>query len=311
MPADYFNYLPENRRCAAWGCTATALGRTRIPAGSAYPPQRHPDAHHFTWESGRILECFQVVYISSGCGTFESARTLGPQPVAAGSVLVLFPGVWHRYAPDPEVGWVEQWLEYRSPAFDAAVASDELRPDQPIREASADLVRLFNQAHAWAEGGGALARQTLISALGLQLLALLLADPAANQADPDAALVQRAMLHILENCHRPLNLQQLTAELQVGATRFRALFQTHAHTSPKSYHLRIRLERARELLLNTNKPLKEIAALLGFHSGFHFSNQFRAAHGESPRAWRERQRRATLNGLGTAKERQTRPCRHH
>ena len=293
MPADYFHYLPENPLCASWGCTATALGRTHIRPGSAYPPQRHPDAHHFTWESGRILESFQVVYISSGQGTFESARTPGPQPVKAGSLLVLFPGVWHRYAPDPAVGWVEQWLEYRSPAFDAAVANGSLRSEQPIRTASADLVRLFDQAHSWAEGGAALSRQTLISALGLQLLALLLADPAANNADPDAALVQRAMLHILENCHQPLNMQQLARELQVGATRFRALFQAHAQTSPKNYHLRIRLERARELLLNTNKPFKEIAAILGYHSGFHFSNQFRAAQGESPRAWRQRHTRNT------------------
>ena len=291
MPAGYFHYLPENPLCTSWGCTATALGRTRIPAGSAYPPLRHPDAHHFTWESGRILESFQVVYISSGRGTFESARTPGPQPVKAGSLLVLFPGVWHRYAPDPATGWVEQWLEYRSPAFEASVANDTLRPEQPIRTASADLVRLFGQAHSWAEGGAALSRQTLISALGMQLLALLLADPAANYADPAAALVQRAMLHILENCHQPLNIQHLARELKVGATRFRALFQAHAHTSPKSYHLRIRLERARELLLNTHKPLKEIAAILGFHSGFHFSNQFRAAHGESPRAWRQRHTR--------------------
>ena len=156
MPADYFHYLPENPLCASWGCTATALGRTRIQPGSAYPPQRHPDAHHFTWESGRILESFQVVYISSGQGTFESARTPGPQPVKGGSLLVLFPGVWHRYAPDPAVGWVEQWLEYRSPAFDAAVANDSLRPEQPIRTASADLVRLFDQSHSWAEGGAAL-----------------------------------------------------------------------------------------------------------------------------------------------------------
>jgi AraC-like DNA-binding protein len=284
---NYFHYLPENRLCASWGCTVTALGCTRILPGSAYPPQRHPDDHHFTWESGRWIDAFQIVQITRGRGMLESAGTEGPQRVGAGGLFLLFPGVWHRYAPDADTGWTEHWVECRGHAFDDARASSALDPHHPLRPATAEVADVFRRLHAWA-ARDALAHQNVISTLGLQLLALLVGEGSPGSGSRDAALVQRAMAHILEHCHQPLQMSQVARDLNVGYTRFRELFQVHAHTSPKQYHLRLRMNRARDLLLNTEKSLKEIAALLGFHSAFHFSHQFRAAHGMAPRDWRKR-----------------------
>ncbi len=285
MIRNYFSYLPENRICAAWGCTVTALGRTCIQAGSSYPPQQHPDDRHFIWERGRIIDAFQIVQITHGRGIFESARTQGPQTIKAGSLFLLFPSVWHRYAPDSGAGWTEHWVECRGHAFDNALAAGSLSPDHPIQAANRDLAHVFNEIHAWS-ARDALANQGVISTLGLQLLALLLHENTPDNTNQEAALIQRAMMFMLERCHEPLNMPQLARELNVGYTRFRELFKAHAHTSPKQYHLRIRLNRARDLLRNTDKPLKEIAQLLGFHSAFHFSCQFRAAQCLSPRAWR-------------------------
>jgi AraC-like DNA-binding protein len=84
-----------------------------------------------------------------------------------------------------------------------------------------------------------------------------------------------------------MNMPQIARDLQLGYTQFRELFQEHAQTSPKQYQLKIRMERARELLRNTELPLKEIALRLGFHTAFHFSHQFRAHHQLSPSAWRK------------------------
>jgi AraC-like DNA-binding protein len=293
---NYFAYLPENRLCAAWGCTVTALGHTRIRAGSSYPPRRHPDDHHFTWESGRIIDAFQIVQITRGRGSFESARTQGPQLIQAGNLFLLFPSVWHRYAPDRGTGWTEHWVECRGHAFDAALATGVLNPGHPIQPANQDLAHVFNEIHAWAKRDP-LANQGVISTLGLQLLALLLREATPDHTSQEEMLVQRAMMLMLERCHEPLNLPHLARELNLGYTRFREMFKAHAHTSPKQYHLRIRLNRARDLLRNTDKPLKEIAHLLGFHSAFHFSSQFRTSQGLSPRAWRQHARATRPAGV--------------
>lgn len=292
MDQNYFTYLPENWRCAAWGCTVTALGRTRIPAGSKYPPQRHPEDHHFTWENGRIIDAFQIVQITRGQGTFESARTREPQRIRSGSLFLLFPAVRHRYTPDPRVGWTEHWVECRGHAFETALAIGAITPDRPIMPANRDLTHVFNEIHSWAMRDP-LANQAIISALGLQLLALLVREADPNNSNQEAALIQRAMMLMLERAHEPLNMPRLASELNIGYTRFRELFKIHTHTSPKQYQLRVRLDRARDLLRNTDKPLKEIAQLLGFHSAFHFSYQFRTTQGLSPKAWRKQARSRT------------------
>ncbi|WP_234636740.1 helix-turn-helix domain-containing protein [Allorhizobium ampelinum] len=50
--------------------------------------------------------------------------------------------------------------------------------------------------------------------------------------------------------------------------------------------MRVRIQRAGDFLVNTDKSIKEIAGLLGFHSAFHFSNQFRQLTGGSPTDFR-------------------------
>jgi AraC-like DNA-binding protein len=175
---------------------------------------------------------------------------------------------------------MEQWLECRGGCGLRGGAG------QPIRAANGDYLKLFAQVHPWA-GRGVLEHQGVLSTLGLQLLALLLANPGQNVGNSNALVIQQAMLRILENSHRPLNMPQIARDLRLGYTRFRELFQVHAQISPKQYQLKTHLERARELMRNTNLPLKEIALRLGFHTAFHFSHQFRTHHQLSPSVWRK------------------------
>ena len=282
---DYAAYLPENRLCAAWGCTASSVGYTRIVPGTPYPaPQRHPVDHIFSWERGRILQAYQIVLITAGRGSFESSNLRRKAAIEANTLFLLFPGIWHRYAPDPDMGWTEHWIECRGPAFDFARDHGIVRPEDPIRSVSSEIIATFTAIHR--EAGDALGNQPIISALGLQLLAQL-ACPAGTSDDGTTRIVQKAKLLIMERCDEPLNMEALSGELNLGYSHFRQIFKHRTGTSPKQYHLAARIERASDLMVNTDKSLKEIAALLGFYSEFHFSSQFRRIVGLSPKAWRE------------------------
>jgi AraC-like DNA-binding protein len=253
--------------------------------GTPYPaPQRHPVDHIFSWERGRILQAYQIVLITAGRGTFESSNLRRKAAIEANTLFLLFPGIWHRYAPDPQIGWTEHWIECRGPAFDFGRDRSILRPEDPIRGVTPEIIATFAAIHREAED--ALGNQPVISALGLQLLAQL-ACPTGTSDNGAARVVQKAKLLIMERCDEPLNMEALAAELNLGYSHFRQIFKHQTGTSPKQYHLAARIERASDLMVNTDKSLKEIAALLGFYSEFHFSNQFRRIVGLSPKAWRE------------------------
>jgi len=64
-------------------------------------------------------------------------------------------------------------------------------------------------------------------------------------------------------------------------------FKKKYNTTPYNYLITLRIGRAKNLLVNSNKTLAEIANHLCFSSEFHFSNTFKKMVGVSPRDFRK------------------------
>lgn len=284
--SDYFLYLPENSICEALGATALSVGHTRITPGSPYPPVRHPDDHHFVWERGRTLQAYQFALISEGSGRLQCAPDAEQiRNVRAGDVILLVPGIWHRFAPDPETGWTENWIECRGPAFDHALDIGIFDPSKPLWAGGAEAEACFAEIHSLAVAD-ALLNQPILSALGLRLLAAL-AQSRRLPGNADMRLYNRARRTLIEESGRPRPLEQLAADLGVSYTTLRRVFRLHAGMSLKQYQTDVRIRRACELLRSSNKSVKEIAGHLGYSSAFHFSAQFSKITGLAPSVWRE------------------------
>jgi AraC-like DNA-binding protein len=246
--------------------------------------------HYFNWSEGRVLQSFQIILISAGTGAFECAAQPGSQRVEPGTVMILFPGIWHRYRPNPETGWVEHWIECHGPVFDEAARTSLIHPRQSVLQAGSvcDLSDCFERCHNLARVD-AMANQDLLSTLGLHLLALLghlrRGERGFTKAIDD--VVQRAHTLIALRCQEPLKLSALAAELGVGYSSFRHNFLARVGVSPREHYLNTRAQKAQDLLVNTAKSIKEIAEILGFDSASHFSKQFKKRAGISPVRWRD------------------------
>src|ERR1700743_3343576 len=115
-----------------WGFYLTTVGYSRIEANQEYPHnQGHPLTHSFTWNKGRILNGYYLVFISKGKGTFESALSPSAE-ILPGSCFFLFPGVWHRYKPDAESGWEEYWIGFRGSYPDALMNQGFFSASAPV-----------------------------------------------------------------------------------------------------------------------------------------------------------------------------------
>lgn len=69
---NYYKYLPISREDENWGLCVLNTGCTHIGATNLYPIKTHPASHNFHWDSGRILNEYQIIYITNGKGIFES-----------------------------------------------------------------------------------------------------------------------------------------------------------------------------------------------------------------------------------------------
>ena len=104
-------YLTINPSDQKWGLTTHSVGHQVISENEAYPPQVHPTRYLFNIENGRILNEYQLLYITKGRGMFSSESS-GRSQVKEGYMFLLFPGEWHTYRPDPETGWNEYWIGF-------------------------------------------------------------------------------------------------------------------------------------------------------------------------------------------------------
>jgi AraC-like DNA-binding protein len=293
---NYFVYLPDRREHGPWECTATSVGHEHVLPGSPYPPRRHPVDHHFTWENGRVLNAYQLVYITEGRGYFESAISRKRQQIEGGCILILFPGIWHRYSPDPKTGWTESWIECRGRAFDRARATKLLRPERPIVRVGLlpELLQCFEHCHSLAQGRSA-ESQAMLSTLGLHLLSILQAAHRLhrNVCRPIDEKIQEAQLIIARRYHETILVEELARELHIGYSYFRQVFKAQTGLSPKQYQLQLRLHKAQDFLANTSRSVSEIAEILGFNTAYHLSSQFKNHVGLAPLIWRKRLTRQT------------------
>lgn len=63
-------------------------------------------------------------------------------------------------------------------------------------------------------------------------------------------------------------------------------FKASTGLAPYQWQLRARVERAKDLLLNTNRCLQQVAEATGFADAVHFGRTFRNVTGATPAAWR-------------------------
>jgi AraC-like DNA-binding protein len=87
---------------------------------------------------------------------------------------------------------------------------------------------------------------------------------------------------------QPRDVAAIARVAHVSEAHFSRQFRTTFGETPHRYLQRRRVERAMELLRETDRPVTEICLDVGFNSLGTFSRTFRDIVGESPSAYRER-----------------------
>ncbi len=96
------------------------------------------------------------------------------------------------------------------------------------------------------------------------------------------AKLVRAIEVMRQNLEDPIAPSIVARDVGMSTRQLERLFSRYLGTSPKKYYLGLRLEKARNLLVQTEMSLMEICVLCGFKSSSHFSKAYRKMFGVSP-----------------------------
>jgi AraC family transcriptional regulator len=128
------------------------------------------------------------------------------------------------------------------------------------------------------------------SDLILEGLGLELAGRAARWIIDRDRTVPRWLMRVRDSihdrCSSRLTIRELAIEAGVHPIHLARSFRRHFAVSPGEYLRRCRIEKARELLSESDLPLAELALTAGFSDQSQLTNAFRRATGLTPRAFR-------------------------
>jgi len=266
-------YLPPAGR-PRWVCPASAqldliyLGwGKRCFGDSPIPQSRHPGWVYFLVQAGNPL-----LHLES--------KTLRTRP---GMVLIV--------GPDCASGWTDKpgavselltWVWRTLPR-----CTELATPANGWREFPADaaLRRVLEQAHGLCrqevERPSALTRPALEHArLHIDLGIARSLQPRLSPPEP-ALRLELALRWLAENLAAPNPVAALCEYLQVSPVTLNRLFHANLNESVTTHHARLRMERARQLLVS-ELSVKEVAFALGYRHPNDFSRAFKKLTGCSP-----------------------------
>lgn len=121
-----------------------------------------------------------------------------------------------------------------------------------------------------------------------QCTRLLDAAAAEHEINP----VSQAIRYVQEHTSEPVTVAHLADHVAMSPSAFAHLFREVTGMTPYQFVKRMRLDRARTLLVEDSLSVSEVTREVGYTSLSHFITEFKRYFGVTPRAYAETQRAA-------------------
>jgi len=284
----FLHYLPYSEEDEKLGMLCTTAGSTLVPQYTEYPPRRddHPAMFRPVAE-GRILPEFQMIYISSGEGVFNSGGVT--YQVKPGSLMLILPGIKHSYKPLFETGWHEYWVGFKGAYFSGLIEEGRFSPEQVFFEVGMldSILSIFNLIFDEIRTQRPLYQMKACAAILSLIAEVLTRERRKDQPNYYQQTVEKAKYLMESNIFGAINLSAISDQLGISTSRLNEIFKTYTSMTPYQYYIHIKIHRAEGLLEQKDIPVKEAAYKMGFDDQYYFSRLFKNKTGVSPSDWKK------------------------
>ena len=237
--------------------------------------------------------CVELIAAGEGEAILNGRRCV----LYPGVVFSYGPGVPHTIRTSPERPMLKYYVDFTGVGASELLESATLPSGghlhvNPVEE----IIHVFDSLQRDSSSEHPVSGEICLTLLKLLALKIRERAVSAPSGEPKSlASYRRARQLIEQNGHLWRTAAEAAGHCGITPEYLSRLFATYGHTTPYKLMARIRLNRAAELLLDTNLKVHEVASELGFSDPFHFSRSFKALYGASPEQFVKR-----IRGTGVA-----------
>jgi AraC-like DNA-binding protein len=285
---NFLHYLPYSKEDERFGMVCTTAGMNEVAPRTVYPPRKNEHPAIFrTVAEGRVLQEFQIVYITGGKGTFQAEDKT--HTVQSGDGMLILPGMKHAYKPDFETGWTEYWAGFSGDHFKRLMEKGVLSKERTFFHIGLGdtLVPVFEAIMEEIRAQKPLFQLKACAGIFSILAEMLSSERRREQPNYYQKLTDGAKLLMEKNVLGAINVPSIAGQIGISASRLNDVFKKYTGMTPYQYFIHIKINKAESLLEDEGMSVQYTAAKLGFDDPYYFSRLFKNKTGVSPSKWRE------------------------
>lgn len=239
-----------------------------------------------------IRESYCMHFVINGKGTYEIGKK--KYELGKGMIFCIPPGVTTTYYADKDDPWEYLWIGFHGIRADIATRHMGFTLDSPVR-ASDILPKIESYLTQLFECKDV----TYVNEFKrMAILCNIVADLSDeyNQAigakDPrflntsNTSYVEMAIATMVSSYMKPIKITDIADYIGINRSYLTDIFTKEMGMSPKQFLMDYRLEKASELLLETDDSIHSIALSVGYSDQLSFSKAFKKKYNENPTDYR-------------------------
>ncbi len=237
-------------------------------------------------------------YVISGTGKLIADDSKGQSreyQIHSGQGFMIFPRQINTYIADAKLPWEYAWIEFDGMRAREVIETAGLSPDHPVYHASfKDLRENMKNEMLYIVEHADESPFHLIGHLYLFIDYLSRSAASMNIGSNGRVrdfYIKEALNYIEQNFQNDISVEQISAFCGLNRTYFGRIFKETVGSSPQQFLLNYRMTKAAELLKLTGLSISDIGNAVGYPNQLHFSRAFKNVYGESPREWRNKNRK--------------------
>lgn len=237
-----------------------------------------PDKNYEISRDNSNVACLE--YIEKGMGVLQiDGQTFYPEE---GDTYFLQVGTKHRYFCDKENPWKKIFINVSGSLLDSLIEGYSLKNIYYFKglDLSKEMYSIFNLAKENREDS----TEEIICILNRAFFKM---REHLRGIDYTSDLAEKMKEYLHNNAASKFKLEKLCKYISRSESQTIKLFKEAYGITPYAYFLNKKIKLAKDMLLNTNLSVKQIADHLSFADEYYFSNVFKQKTGISPTKYRK------------------------